>query len=66
MSGLLVLHFSGHPLPNVVFGAAISSLSLAVLRLGFALGENHRLRREQNHLRSQNEEDTPLWRSAIR
>jgi diguanylate cyclase (GGDEF)-like protein len=56
VSGLLVLHFSGHPLPNVVFGAAIGSLSLAVLRLGFALGENHRLRQEQSQLRSQNEE----------
>jgi diguanylate cyclase (GGDEF)-like protein len=56
VSGLLVLHFSGFPLPDLIFGAAISSLSLAVLRLGVALGENHRLRQEQTHLRLQNEE----------
>ncbi len=56
VSGLLVLHFSGFPLPDLIFGAAIGSLSLAVLRLGVALGENHRLRQEQTHLRLQNEE----------
>jgi diguanylate cyclase (GGDEF)-like protein len=56
VSGLFVLHFSGFPLPDVILGAAIASLSLAVLRLGVALGENHRLRQEQTQLRSQNEE----------
>jgi diguanylate cyclase (GGDEF)-like protein len=56
VSGLLVLHFNGSPLPDVVFGTALVSLSLAVLRLGVALGENQQLRQEQTQLRSQNEE----------
>ena len=56
VSGLLVLHFNGSPLPDVVFGTALASLSLAVLRLGVALGENQQLRQEQTQLRSQNEE----------
>jgi diguanylate cyclase (GGDEF)-like protein len=56
VSGLLVWHFNGSPLPDAVFGAALVSLSLAVLRLGVALGENQQLRQEQTQLRSQNEE----------
>ncbi len=56
ISGLLILHFTGQPLLTPVFYTALLILLLAVLRLGFALGDNRRLLHEQTQLRSQNQE----------
>ncbi len=55
IGGLLILHVTGHPLLTPVFYTALCILLLAVLRLGFALGDNRRLLHEQTQLRSQNE-----------